>query len=665
MSNSFHTHRRLPRIKPLVALLVVAFSPAVLAAAEAAFELGEVRVVGRVDNGSIAEDQVASVITQQEMQKFNRDNVGDAVNLLSGVNISTNVRNEKMVYLRGFDARQAPLFIDGMPVYVPYDGYVDFNRFTTADLAAIQVAKGFSSIVYGPNTLGGAINLVSRKPTKAMEGDVRIGFGSGNDRQASANVGSRQGMWYLQAGLSYAESDYFPLSSSFTPTATENGGHRENSYRKDDKVSFKIGLLPNASDEYVLSYYKQNGEKGQPPSTYPASARYWQWPYWDKESLSLATKTAISSTEVVKFKWYLDKYGNGLNMFSNATYTVLPASGISTYDDRTHGGSIEIDSTRIANNEIKLIAHYKVDSHIARDAALKPTESFRDTLISWGAEDNIQLSPQLLLSLGIASHQLRPQEVFKTTSTYQLPSVKHANNAQAGLFYDYSSGTRFYFTVADKSRLPTLKDRYSARLGSFIENPGLRSESSLNYEVGYQGTPWTGARAEAAIFHSEIKDKIQSIYVATVGTSCTSTTKCQMVNIGRVQSSGVELSLISPVTAWLDVGGNYTYTNLKNDSDPKVKITDIPTSKLTLNATARPTANTELIAFIESAGSRWASNTVRLDGYTTLNVKAVYRPLPAITTEAGVTNLTDRNYSLADGFPNPGRMWFANAMYRF
>jgi len=62
---------------------------------------------------------------------------------------------------------------------------------------------------------------------------------------------------------------------------------------------------------------------------------------------------------------------------------------------------------------------------------------------------------------------------------------------------------------------------------------------------------------------------------------------------------------------------------------------------------------------------RWASNTVKLAGYTTLNLKAVYRPLKGISLEAGVTNLSDENYSLADGFPAPGRMWFANANYQF
>ena len=36
-----------------------------------------------------------------------------------------------------------------------------------------------------------------------------------------------------------------------------------------------------------------------------------------------------------------------------------------------------------------------------------------------------------------------------------------------------------------------------------------------------------------------------------------------------------------------------------------------------------------------------------------------------LSLDAGLTNLNDKNYELDSGFPNPGRMWFANASYRF
>ena len=49
---------------------------------------------------------------------------------------------------------------------MPYDGYVDPGRFTTFDLAEVNVTKGYTSLLYGPNAMGGAINLISRKPVK-------------------------------------------------------------------------------------------------------------------------------------------------------------------------------------------------------------------------------------------------------------------------------------------------------------------------------------------------------------------------------------------------------------------------------------------------------------------------------------------------------------------
>jgi hypothetical protein len=56
--------------------------------------------------GDVGSDQVASVVTSKDLLQFNRNNVGDALNLLSGVTLSTNSRNEKTVAVRGFDSRQ-------------------------------------------------------------------------------------------------------------------------------------------------------------------------------------------------------------------------------------------------------------------------------------------------------------------------------------------------------------------------------------------------------------------------------------------------------------------------------------------------------------------------------------------------------------------------------
>ncbi|MDN2712170.1 TonB-dependent receptor [Janthinobacterium sp. SUN118] len=633
--------------------------------AAAPFVLGTVTVVGQRDE--LSAQQVGSQVSRAEMRRFNRDNVGDALNLLSGVSLSTNSRNEKTVAIRGFDARQVPLYIDGIPVYVPYDGYVDFNRFTTSDLAAIQVAKGYSSVAYGANTLGGAINLVSRKPTARMEGDASIGFGSGSERQMSANVGTNQGLWYLQAGVSYIDSDGFPMSSDFRPTATEDGGTRNNSYRKDHKLSFKVGLTPGgaqAGDEYALSYYKQHGEKGQPPSTNPVGARYWQWPYWNKESVYFVSQTRLGDAERLKLRLYHDSYDNEITSYTNGSYTTLKTSGQgsvsggrSIYNDRTNGGAVELESFRLAAHSLRFVASYKADEHQERDGKGVRTTWYKDALWTLGAEDSIALNAATSLSLGVSRNELRPDTVYSAGNAYTLPGNQAATDLQAGLFHNMSPEAKVYATVARKSRLPTLKDRYSQRLGTYIENPALRAEEALNYELGYQASV-RGLAFDAALFYSDVKDKIQSVAnVAGV--------RAQMQNAGRAHISGVELGLRGRAGAWLDFGGNYTYTDMKNVSDRTIRLTDVPRHKLTAHAVLHAARQVDVVAIAETNSGRWVSNTLELGGFTTVNLKAVYRPMPALSLEAGVANLGDRNYALSDGFPSAGRTWLANAQVQF
>ena len=91
------------------------------------FELGKIEVS---DSKEIGQSSTTTVLDSQTMQDLERTTVVDALNTLSGVNIQNGGgRNEQMIMLRGFDVKHAPLFIDGIPVAVPYDGYVDFSRF--------------------------------------------------------------------------------------------------------------------------------------------------------------------------------------------------------------------------------------------------------------------------------------------------------------------------------------------------------------------------------------------------------------------------------------------------------------------------------------------------------------------------------------------------------
>lgn len=122
------------------------------------FQLGVVEVAGKALSSSASPSE--TVVSEEEMQAHQDVSVADTLARQSGVILTNGSRRaESWAFIRGFDARQVTLNIDGIPVYIPYDGNIDLNRFLVADMSQIVVSKGLGSLLYGPNNMGGSINL--------------------------------------------------------------------------------------------------------------------------------------------------------------------------------------------------------------------------------------------------------------------------------------------------------------------------------------------------------------------------------------------------------------------------------------------------------------------------------------------------------------------------
>jgi iron complex outermembrane recepter protein len=636
------------------------------------FKLGETVVVAAKD------DPIETVNTRVDAQKiedFNRDSVATALDLLPGVNYTTaGARNEQTVLVRGNDSRQVPVFLDGVPVYVPYDGDVDYARFTTFDLAEIQVEKGFSSVAFGPNTLGGVINLVTRRPTELVEGDLRLGVFDGDGRKAALNFGTNQGPWYLQVGASQVQANSFRLSGDFVPNSREDGGARNNSDFQDRKVSIKVGVTPDEKDEYAFGFTRQVGEKGVPTSVdFRTTARYWRWPEWDKNSLYLITHTTLGESSHVGVRAYYDTYKNTLFNYTDATYTTLVhnaswPTGKSIYDDFTHGVMLEAGTEAFARHSLKAVLQTKTDVHREGTGAIPDTAAwlnYEDRFLSAGLEDSITLSESVDLSLGGGWDRLEP---IHSGPTWALPDTQSLWHGQAGVFWKAGPGLKLYATVAQKDRFPTLKDRYSSKFATHIPNPGLKAEQSTNYEAGMKARRGEWLEAEAALFLSDIRDLIQDVDTGTPLPPPQTGHWMQQQNIGKVRHSGVELALGLKPAAWFQGGLGYTYLDRDNRSNPSQPLLYTPRNRVTGYAKVLPAPNVFAMVDVKAQDAQWdnaVTTTTRLGGFTTVGLTLGWEPTPGFKLDGGFTNLLDRNYALSTGYPMPGRTAFANARYRF
>ncbi len=620
-----------------------------------------------------------SSIDRGKIRTHDRETVGGALNLASGVALSkVGARNEEMVYVRGFDLRQVPVFVDGIPVYVPYDGYVDLGRFTTYDLARIDVAKGFSSLIYGPNTLGGAINLISRRPSETLEGEVGIGSawtrdGDNSSNRVYANVGSNQGSWYLQASASYLDSNYFQLPGDFEATRFEDGGHRNNSYNTDRKYNLKLGLTPNETDEYSLNYISQHGEKGNPPYAGTVStinARYWQWPYWDKDSLYYISSTQFGKA-TLKLRAYHDTYENALYTYDDATYSTQdrPSSFRSYYDDYTNGASVQLDLQLGERNLLKGAYHWKEDVHREHNAG-EPERGVEDRTQSLALENSYQITDALSVVAGV-SHDwretLKAEDYNSTTGTISSHDRddNSVNNAALGLYWQLREGGTVYSTVARKSRFATIKDRYSYRFGTALPNPGLDTEHATHYEIGFESDTDGVWQWNVALFHSDVTDMIQSVRIPA--SACSSPPCSQMQNIGEVRINGIDTGVHASFERW-QLGLTYSYLDRENLSDPTVELIDTPKHKVVGDLTWKISDPWSVTASAEASSSRYSSSDglQQTSGFGIANLKSGYRLFDqTLLIEAGVRNLLDRLYEYSEGFPEPGRTWFVQINQQF
>jgi len=438
------------------------------------FNLGVVSV--NVIASGVSPKPVADGIDQSQIRDLNITNVAKALDQLNGVSIQhiANNRNEAGILVRGFTTRgQVPFYLDGIPISVPYDGFVDFNRYLTSDIAEVQVTRGYSSPLMGPNALGGAINLVTREPAKLFEGEALIGTSSGDGLLSALHLGSRWHHFFFQGGLDWSQIDYVPLSGDFQVhqyTALPDiimTDHLNHSGYRDEKFSGRVGWTPKGQDEYVLSYANQKGNKSVPlyqgPNTAAAFRSFWEWPYWDFASYNLHTNTGIGEASSIKFRAFYNQYRNDINMYSNDTYAVMNTTNAeqSMYDEHTDGGSTEFTTHLIPRNTVSGSFFFKDDTHKehgiyparAPFPLLLPNLVDEDQQSSIGLQDVIAITERLRVTAGFnADHFNGIQgQSYNTALTGLLPFTCLASPANTS----FSGCTGTFGPTILKSRRPT------------------------------------------------------------------------------------------------------------------------------------------------------------------------------------------------------------------
>lgn len=545
--------------------------------------------------------------------------VPDAIGNMGGIDIRRrgpeSVQSD--INIRGANFEENSVLIDGVKINDPQTGHFTMDLpVSMMDIDRVEILKGPASSMYGPNSFGGAINIITKKPdnTKSIlvngEGGSFDYFRTG--LSASLPMGMLKNLFSIEESRSsgYMSDTEFNIFSLAEKTSVDTAlgiynflfGYTKKDFGAD---SFYSNLFNNEEEHTDTRFFKIDGEFNR--DNLRVEPKLFLRRHWDKFILDQnrpGWQTNYHTTY---------NYGGEVNF-------ILESSFLGT----AYGFELStntIDSTSLQTHHRNMGGAYiEVSPHLFRE---------------------------LNLNIGFR------EDYFSDFGWEYSPSVS-AN-------YPLGHNMSMRGSIGRSYRAPTFTDLYyidAANIGS----PGLRPESCWSYESGidYRINNFNGS---ATFFHRDSYNTID-------WTRTSVNDPWRASNIGSTDTNGFELSLsavpknidrslglidnaffgytVLDTYAKHDYLSKYALDYLKQQISAGIQIDIIGfKNSWILNYKKRVGSSGALIADFKIS-----KNIVKKDKVT-------------FDIFLGISNIFDAEYSEQSGVPMPGRWIRSGGQLRF
>ncbi|MEQ8309476.1 MAG: TonB-dependent receptor [Sphingopyxis sp.] len=202
-----------------------------------------------------------SAVSSAAIDRAQVRNVSDIATVVPNMQINETIGNSfgPLITIRGLSpsadtslARDQPvgLYIDGVPI-----GKSTGAAFDTVDLERVEVLRGPQGTLYGKNTIGGAVNLITRKPSGEFGGQFLAGAGSWGQFNQRLSVDLPE-----VAGFSAKVGVITKLDGGYYRNAV-----RKKNFGEEELWAARADLLWRPSDSFSALYsYDISDSKGTP-----------------------------------------------------------------------------------------------------------------------------------------------------------------------------------------------------------------------------------------------------------------------------------------------------------------------------------------------------------------------------------------------------------------
>jgi vitamin B12 transporter len=585
-----------------------------------------------------------SEVDREELIDSHKDQLGAVLNLTPGVNQRDGGRGEPRLDVRGFDQRAVLFTLNGVPVYEPWNGIINLNLFPIELLGAVEIDRGPSSSLFGPNGMGGTVKMTTYHPPGPVSASASTIWRNSDFWDARANGAvSREGVVGLLGGR-YLTSPGFPLPGDFDDLPPsrrryENGGLRLNS--DVDQKSLFSTLSYDYSDQghAHLAFLGSTQSFGIPPST---TAFLGPFLRNDKQNLwhgQAGWEQRLTPSLGAAAAVFYTAYDTKESQFTDASFTQKEVARQANSDEA--GGIGRLTAALAAADSLAATVQVRRAAADVFDNVGGSSVNPHITISSVAAENVYAVSERISLVTGM-SFDL--QGGGGASTQWEL-------NPQGGIAVDLGRYGTSRAAISRKIRFPTLRELFDPLQG----NPDLKPEKALVYEIGHR-VQIPQAYVDLNLFRSDVSDLIEN-EGGDMG---------QAVNIQDATLQGLEVAVGGTPVDWVRLDVNYTYLNTQASSTTRAGTSESDVQHRPphrFNGILQVFLPLESIVRLEGLYTseqldRFGSD-VTVNSYTLFNAQLTKQFGDRLQLFVGADNLLDDEHQDKLGSPGPGRWVFA------
>jgi vitamin B12 transporter len=551
--------------------------------------------------------------------------------------------NSTSVNIRGADSDHTLVLIDGVVLNDPslVNGNIDFGNLLVGDISRIEILRGAQSTLYGSQAIGGVINIITTEPQPGLGGDVQAEYGSLESGLAKGGIGGKFDNWSFRlAGTYYSTQSVPDFDSRYGGTTTDPFHDTVVSGRATYDFTSDVQLDLRAYWTEGRNYYD-----GFPPPNYV-----------------LANDTQYQTTrQLVDYSGLnFDLFGGQLKNRIAYQYTTTQRAD---FDDSGIPVT-QTDSYKGNNGRVEYQGTWAIAQGYQAVFGLQQENSWIDTTPYAPAHaetgqnsEYMQFQGEVINGLTLTAGERHDHyDTFGQHYTGQLAAA-----------WALPSATVLRASWSQGYKAPSLYQLYSP-----YGNTSLNPEQSTGGDAGIEQRLWDNrVTLSATYFLTNFKNLIAF-------ENCPGSPLCDTIgqaggyyaNLDRAKASGVELQASATLTSALVVSANYSHIKTVDETpgSPTYGQQAYQRPEDAANASISYTwphrVNTTVAA--RFSGHSLAENfnvypteTVRLGGYTLLDLRVSYSVSDKLEVYGRIDNATNKYYETIYQYGTWGRTAFA------